>query len=699
MISRCFFFIAVIISSSSSVFADEGMWLFNSPPLKQLKEKYQFEPTPQWLEHLQKSSVRFNSGGSGSFISPNGLVITNHHVGADTLQKISDEQHNYLRDGFYAKTQGEEIKSTDLELNVLVSIEDVTARVNAAVKPGISADESGKARGNAIAQIEKESKEKTGLRSDVVTLYQGGVYNLYRYKRYDDVRLVFAPEQQIAFYGGDPDNFEYPRFDLDICIFRVYENGQPAKIDNYLKWNSKGPGDGELTFVSGSPGRTDRQLTVDELADTRDRDVPNLLSIFNRREVLLNAWSQRSFENARRAREDFYGDQNNRKRYDGYIAALLDPEIWHAIEARERKLRDAISSDVKLRSTIAAYDRIKKAQAELVKIAPRYDYLEQERRSTVGYRGPRALYGSLFQYARLLTRAIDERAKPNGERIPMFRDSAKESLELDLFSTSPVYDDYEILRLTDSLTDFAEKFGANDPIVKQVLASKSPRARAVELVIGTKLKDVDFRKNLYAKDAAALQAAHDPMLDLARMIEAPASDARKAHEAQEEIKKQAYAEIANARFAIEGTSNYPDATFTLRLSYGRVRGYEEDGKQVAPFTNFAGLYQRSAEHDNKEPFDLPQRWIDRKAAVNPETQFNFVSDADIIGGNSGSPVVNRANEFVGIIFDGNIQSLVLDCIFTDKQARAVSVDSAAITEALRKVYDASALADELEGKK
>ena len=699
MISRCFFFIAVIVSSSSWAFADEGMWLFNSPPLKQLKEKYQFEPTPQWLDHLQKSSVRFNSGGSGSFISANGLVITNHHVGADTLQKISDQQHNYLRDGFYAKTQGEEIKSTDLELNVLISIEDVTARVNAVVKPGMSPDESGKARGNAIAQIEKESKEKTGLRSDVVTLYQGGVYNLYRYKRYDDVRLVFAPEQQIAFYGGDPDNFEYPRFDLDICIFRVYENGQPAKIDNYLKWNSKGPGDGELTFVSGSPGRTDRQLTVDELADTRDRDVPNLLSIFNRREVLLNAWSQRSFENARRARDDFYGDQNNRKRYDGYIAALLDPEIWRAIEAREKKLRDAISNDVKLRSTIAAYDRIKKAQAELAKIAPRYDYLEQERRSTVGYRGPRALYGSLFKYARLLTRAIDERAKPNGERIPMFRDTAKESLELDLFSTSPVYDDYEILRLTDSLTDFAEKFGANDPMVKQVLAGKSPRARAVELVTGTKLKDVDFRRNLYAKDAAALQAAHDPMLDLARMIEAPASDARKAHEAQEEIKKQAYAEIANARFAIEGTSNYPDATFTLRLSYGRVRGYEEDGKQVAPFTNFAGLYQRSAEHENKEPFDLPQRWIDRKAAVNPETQFNFVSDADIIGGNSGSPVVNKANEFVGIIFDGNIQSLVLDCIFTDKQARAVSVDSAAITEALRKVYDASALADELEGKK
>jgi len=679
--------------------ADEGMWLFNAPPLKQLKEKYNFEPTQQWLDHLQKSSVRFNSGGSGSFISANGLVITNHHVGADALQKASSEQHNYLKDGFYAKTNGEEIKCSDLELNVLVSTEDVTARVNVAVKAGMSSDEATKARGNAIAEIEKESKEKTGLRSDVITLYQGGAYHLYRYKRYDDVRIVFAPEQQMAFYGGDPDNFEYPRFDLDICIFRVYENGQPAKIDNYLKWNSRGPSDGELTFVSGSPGRTDRQLTVDELTDTRDRDVPNLLRMFNRREVLLAAWGQRSFENARRARDDFFGDQNNRKRYDGYLAALLDPEIWTSIEQREKKLRDAISRDPKFGSAISAYDRIQKAEVELVKIAPRYDYLEQERRSTVGYRGPRALYGSLFKYARLLTRAIDERAKQNGERIPAFRDSAKESLELELFSTEPVYDDYEILRLTDSLTDFASKFGATDPLVQKVLAGKSAHARAVELVSGTKLKDVAVRKDLYGKGVAALQAAHDPMLDLARMIDDPAREARKAHEAQDETKAQAYSEIANARFALEGTSNYPDATFTLRLSYGTVRGYEQDGKQIPAFTNFAGLYQRSAEHDNKAPFDLPQRWIDKKSNLNLSTHFNFVSDADIIGGNSGSPVVNRAGEFVGIIFDGNIQSLVLDCIFSDKQARAVSVDSAAITEALRKVYNANALVDELTAAK
>ena len=686
-----------ILAITTSVSADEGMWLFSAPPLKQLKEKYQFEPTQQWLEHLQKASVRLNSGGSGSFVSANGLVITNHHVGADTLQKISDPQHNYLRDGFYARTQADEIKSTDLELNVLMSIEDVTARVNGAVKPGMTNEQASSARSSVIAAIEKESKDKTGLRSDVVTLYQGGAYHLYRYKRCDDVRLVFAPEQQIAFFGGDPDNFEYPRYDLDICLFRVYENGQPAKIDHYLKWNSRGPSEGELTFVSGSPGKTDRQLTLAELADTRDRYLPYVLGMFNRREVVGLAYSARSFENARKARDDLFGDQNNRKRYDGYLSGLLDPQIWSALQAREQKLRDAIARDPKLRSAAGAYDRIKNAQAEIVKNAPLYNYIEQERPTPVGYRGPRALFGNLFKYARLLLRVVDERAKRNGERIPQFRDSARDSLELELFSTEPVYDDYEVLRLTDSLTDFASEFGIDDPLVKKVLAGKSPHDRAVELVSGTKLRDVAVRKDLYGKDAAALQAAHDPMIDLARLVDGPGRDAAKIYDAQDEIKKQAYSEIARARFAIEGTGSYPDATFTLRLSYGTVRGYEQDGKQIPAFTDFAGVYQRSAEHDNKPPFDLPKRWIDKKPSLNLATHFNFVSDADIIGGNSGSPVVNKENEFVGIIFDGNIQSLVLDCIYTDTQARAVSVDSAAIIEALRKVYDAGPLADELEG--
>ncbi|MFL6594787.1 MAG: S46 family peptidase, partial [Chthoniobacterales bacterium] len=457
------------LAAASFVRADEGMWLFNNPPLRQFKEKYQFEPTPQWLEHLQKSSVRFNSGGSGSFVSANGLAITNHHVGLDTLQKISTEKNNYVRDGFYAKTQKDEVKAADLELNVLVSIEDVSDRVKSAVQSNMSPDDAAKARGNAIAQIEKESKDKTGLRSDVVTLYQGGVYNLYRYKRYDDVRLVFAPEEQIAFYGGDPDNFEYPRFDLDICIFRAYENGQPAKIEHFLKWNSKGPADGELTFVSGHPGKTDRQLTTSELEETRDVEVPYLLNMFNRREVFLHAFANRSFENARRVKHDVRGVENNRKRYDGYLAALLDPEVWSGVEQREKTLRDAITGNAQLSSSAAAFDRIKQAQAEQAKVLPIYNYFESFRgRQGSSYRAPRAFNSTLFKYARRVVRAADERGKPNGERFPEYRDSNKESLELDLFSSEPVYEDVEHLELTDSLTDMASRFGAEDPLVQKV---------------------------------------------------------------------------------------------------------------------------------------------------------------------------------------------------------------------------------------
>jgi hypothetical protein len=383
----------VVFVLSASAFslarADEGMWLFNNAPLKQLKEKYYFEPTPQWLEHLQKSSVRFNSGGSGSFVSSTGLVITNHHVGLDTLQKASSEKVNYVRDGFYATTQKDEIKATDLELNVLMSIEDVTDRVKGAVHADMSPDEAGKARRAAIAAIEKESKDATGLRSDVVTLYQGGVYNLYRYKRYDDVRVVFAPEQQAAFYGGDPDNFEYPRFDLDICIFRAYENGQPAKPEHYLKWNPKGPADGELTFVSGHPGKTDRQLTTDELADMRDQEVPYILSTLYRRDVFLTAFAARSFENGRRVREDLFGVENSRKAFDGIQRALLDPEIWSSIAARDKKLHDAILADAKWQPAVSAYDKIKQAQAETAKILAIYHYFETSRgRATASYRAP-----------------------------------------------------------------------------------------------------------------------------------------------------------------------------------------------------------------------------------------------------------------------------------------------------------------------
>src|SRR5437016_8294324 len=556
-------FLCVLLTSlSDRAFGDEGMWLYTAPPTKQLKEKYNFEPSKQWLDHLQKSSVRFSSGGSGSFVSADGLVITNHHVGADALQKFSDEQHNYLRDGFYARTRVEEKKCVDLELNILMSIEDVTAHVNSAVNSDMTSEQASDARRGAIATIEKEGKDKTGLRSNVITLYQGGAYHLYRSKRYDDVRLVFAPEQQIAFYGGDPDNFEYPRFDLDICIFRAYENGQPAKVEHFLKWNPDGPKDGELTFVSGHPGKTDRQLTLDELADMRDHEAPYLLNLFNRREVFFTAWAARSFENARRARENLFGIQNNRKRYDGYLAALLDPDIDRSLKAREQKLRDAMGKDAKWKGTLAAYDRIKKAQDETAKILPIYSYYESFRgKQGASYRSPRGFYSTLFKYARRLLRAGDERPKPNGERFPEFRDSNKESLELDLFSTEPVYDDMEQVMLTDSLTDLATRFGYNDPLVQKVLAGKSPAARALELIKGTKLKDVAVRKQLYEGGAAAVTAAKDPMIELARVIDGPARAARKVYESQDETKQQAYGDIAKARFAIEGTSNYPDATF------------------------------------------------------------------------------------------------------------------------------------------
>lgn len=664
------------------------MWLYSNPPKALLKEKYGFERDPSWYDHLQKSSVRFNSGGSGEFVSEDGLILSNHHVGADALQKFGDEQHNYLKEGFYARTREEEKRCLDLELNVLMSIEDVTTRVNAAVKADMAPAAAFAARRSIMSEIEKESLDKTGLRSDVVTLYQGGQYHLYRFKRYTDVRLVFAPEQQIAFFGGDPDNFEYPRFDLDICLFRAYENGKPVHIDHYLKWSTKGVSDGDLVFVSGHPGHTSRLLTVAELEYLRDVRMPYTLNWLHRLEVLLNAYSERSEENARRSKDLLFGIQNSRKARTGMEAGLMDPALMARKKADEAKLREEVSKKPELKGTVDAWDHIAEAQKVIHESATIYNLIE----------GGQAFNSTLFGIGRTLLRAGEERPKPSGERLREFRDSARESMELGLFSEEPLYDDFEQLRLADSLTFLAEQLGFDHPIVQTVLAGKSPRERASELVLGTKLKDVAFRRKLYEGGTAAVAAAKDPMIELAAAIDSQARALRKIMENQDEIKRQAYAKIADARFAIEGASSYPDATFTLRLAFGEVKGYTENGVAVPFQTTMAGLYQRSAEHKNAPPFDLPQRWIERKSRLDLSTPFNFVSTADIIGGNSGSPVVNRDGEFVGIIFDGNIQSLVLDYVYTDVLARAVAVNSQPIIEALRKVYDAPALADELLGK-
>jgi hypothetical protein len=682
--------LTLTLLAALKVHADEGMWLFTNPPRKILKAKYGFDPTDQWLEHVQKASVRFNDGGSGSFVSADGLVMTNHHVGLRSLQKLSSKTKDYVKDGFYAKTRAEEAKTVDLELNVLMSIEDVTARVKAAVKPNMSSEEAFKARKAEIARIEEESEKKTTLQSDVITLYQGGQYHLYRFKRYTDVRLVFAPEQQIAFYGGDPDNFEYPRYDLDVCFFRVYENGKPVKVPHYLKWSKGGAADDELVFVSGHPGRTDRLNTVAELEYLRDLGYPFLLQRLYRWEVLMGAYSQRSAENARKSKDFYFSVQNSRKARDGGLAGLLDPELMAKKKEEERKLRKAVESSSELKDAGSAWDRV--AEAQKVRAAHIHEYITLE--------GGAGFNSSLFGIARTLVRSAEERTKENSKRLEEYTESKKKQLELKLFSRQPIYEDYEELKLADSLTFLSEQLGSGHKLVKAVLNGKSPRERAAELIAGTKLKDVKLRKKLYEGGKEGVADSSDPMIALAKLVDKDSRAVRKIFENQvEEVSRQAYDQIAKAKFAVEGTDTYPDATFTLRLAFGVVKGYEESGKQVPFETTFAGLYERTKEHDNKFPFNLPQRWLERKDQLDLKTPMNFVCTADIIGGNSGSPVINKNAEVVGLIFDGNIQSLVLDFAYTEKQARALAVHSEGIVHALRKVYDANDLADELTGKR
>jgi hypothetical protein len=667
--------------------ADEGMWLFSNPPKKWLKEHYDFEPSDAWLKNLQQSAVRFNSGGSGAFVSSEGLVITNHHVGADALQKLSTSEHDLVAEGFHAKTRDEEIKCVDLELNVLVSTEDVTARVNAAVKPGMSQADAEKARRGVMNTIEKESLDATKLRSDVVTLYNGGEYHLYRYKKYTDVRLAFAPEQDIAFFGGDPDNFEYPRYDLDVCFFHVYEDGKPAKVEHYLPWSKSGAGDGELVFVAGNPGHTDRLDTMRHLEFLRDRMFPMSLRTIFRREVILRAFSQRSLENARRAKDELFGYQNSRKARLGILAGLQDPVLMKRKQEAETALRAAAAKSAKLKDARQAWDDVAAAIKLWDQIYLEWSHLENAT----------AFNSELYSIARALVRMADEDAKDNAERLREYRESNRESLEQQLFSEAPIYEDLETVKLADSLSMFMEQAGADNEWVQKALAGRSPQARADELVRGTKLKDVAYRKQLAEGGRAAIESSKDPMIELARLIDPPAREVRKTYEEKiDEPMKQAYAKISGARFAIEGTSTYPDATFTLRLAFGQVKGYEQDGKQIPPWTTIGGAFKHSAEHGGEPPFQLPESWQHPPKPLDKATPLNFVSTADIIGGNSGSPVVNKAGEYVGIIFDGNTQSLVLDFTYTDKQARAVSVHSSAIVEALRKVYEADALADEIE---
>jgi hypothetical protein len=677
----------LLVAVCAAVRADEGMWLLNNPPAKLLDKKYGFTPQADWLGHLQRASVRFNSGGSGSFVSADGLVMTNHHVGADALQKLSTQDQDYVSAGFHAQRREEEIRCLDLELNVLMSIEDVTARVGAAIKPGSDPAEAQKARRAVMNTIEKESLDQTGLRSDVITLYHGGLYHLYRFKKYTDVRLVFAPEQDIAFFGGDPDNFEYPRYDLDICFFRVYEDGKPVRPPHFLRWSASGAGDGELIFVSGHPGKTERLNTVAHLEFMRDRALPHALNKLRRAEIVLSTFSERSQENARRAQDDLFGVQNSRKALLGKLAGLQDPAVMRRKTAEEKAFRQEVLNHDRLKQDCGdAWADIAATLRTWEGIFVRYDLLEHGS----------AVQSELFHIARWLLRLAEESGRPNAERLREYRESNLESLKQLLFSEAPIYDDLETVRLADSLGMYIEMAGARDALVRKVLSGKSPQERAAALVRGTKLKDVAFRKQLAEGGLAAVQSSDDPMIALARLVDPAARALRKTYEEKiEEPQRQAYGRIANARFALRGTDVYPDATFTLRLAFGVVKGYQELGQQIPAWTTIGGAFRHAEAQGSKPPFNLPASWLRNRDRLDLSTPMNLVATADIIGGNSGSPVVNRGGELVGIIFDGNIQSLPWDFAFDEKQGRAVAVHCRAIVEALRKIYDAGPLADEL----
>jgi hypothetical protein len=673
--------VAALAVLPAPALADEGMWLPNAIPAAELKAKFGFEASPALLEHLQKSAVRFSTGGSGSIVSPDGLVMTNHHVGSDMLAKLSTPERDLLKTGFLARDRGQELPCPDLELNALWSIEDVTDRVTGAAKGAADTAAAGAAKRKEIARIEDESEKSTGLTSEVVTLYQGGKYHLYRYRTFRDVKLVFAPETAIAFFGGDTDNFEFPRYDLDCCFFRIYEDGKPLQPEHFLSWDADGAKEGELVFTWGHPGSTNRLYTADHVAFMRDVEEPMGLKRLWRNEVKLTTFMGRGAENARIAREDFFGTQNGRKASQGLLDALQDPAMVAAKRADEDALLKRLAGKPEAKDFEDGRAMVRASLDAWKRLAPDYFALERRMRA-----------GVLAGIARTVLRMKAEDAKPSAERLPEFGDANRESLEAMLYSPAPVYPQLEIERMTSMLSGLAEERGLDDALVRKLLDGKGPRARATELVRGTKLADVAARRN---------PDMNDPMIRFMASVDDQARAARKAWEDQVDApQKIAYGKIAAARFAAFGDSVYPDATFTLRMSYGTVRGWTaEDGTEVPAFTTLGGTFDRAKARAGDPAFELPKSWLDARAKIDAATPFNFVSTNDIIGGNSGSPIVDADGEVVGLIFDGNLDSLAGDVVFDGTRNRATSVDARGMLEAMRKVYGADSLVDEMTRRK
>ncbi len=669
-------------------YADEGMWTFDNPPLKQLKEKYNFTPTQEWLDHVRLSSVRFNDGGSGSFVSPNGLVMTNHHVAMGQLQKMSTAENNYVATGFYAANYAEEVKCPDLELNVLHDMVNVTSRVTGVAKAGMKPEEALKAREKEIAAIEKEYKDKTGLQSDVTSLYRGGEYWVYQYKRYTDVRLVMAPERQIAFWGGDDDNFTYPRYDLDMAFFRVYENDKPVESKHFLKWNAKGAADGELVFVSGHPGSTNRLNTYSQMVLQRDLQYPYILDMIQKRLDILHDYSKRGPEQARRALGQIFGLENGKKAMTGEYRGLLDAKLMETAKQKEELFRAKVNTNPQWKKEYGdgwnIIDKVIKKQSK--------DFAKNS------YRGL-AMNSRFAGLANSIVFYVAEIKKPDAERLDGYHDTQLEQLKFRLFSPAPIYKDMDEATFAGLLQLAVDKLGSNDESLQKILKGRTAAQAAKEMVEATTLDKVDVRKALIEGGSEAVAKSTDPFIVLARDLE---PERRKKIEEDKKntqsLLTPAAEKIAKALFAVYGKDSYPDANFTLRLSYGAVKGYPMNGTKAPYKTTLYGLYDRALGFDQKDAYELPQRFWDRKDQLDLSTPANFVTTNDIIGGNSGSPVVNKSGELIGLVFDGNIESLVGRFVYDETSNRCVAVHSAFIIEGLRKLYDAGTLADEIEGK-